>query len=220
MTMDLGTVRVQNYCVWYAGYGSNLQRRRFDCYISGGTPEGATRAYPGCRDKSTPRADRPITLSRSLYFANHSDTWGGAVAFIRPNSSDALTYGRMYLITYDQFNDVVRQENGRPIPGPFIVPPFNQLAQQNEWLLPSIRLYGQMLRVGTFENAPILTFSATREDFQLGPPSNAYVRTIVSGLEETYPCMRKSEIHDYLLRTDGIRNILPLDLLTAWVLGR
>jgi hypothetical protein len=27
--------------VWYAGYGSNLLRRRFDCYIKGGKPEGS-----------------------------------------------------------------------------------------------------------------------------------------------------------------------------------
>jgi hypothetical protein len=43
---------------------------------------------------------------------------------------------------------------------------------------------------------------------------------IVSGLEETYPCMRKSEILDYLGQTDGIRDAIAGDVLAAWVLGR
>ena len=29
--------------VWYVSYGSNMARRRFDCYLSGGAAPGATR---------------------------------------------------------------------------------------------------------------------------------------------------------------------------------
>jgi hypothetical protein len=42
---------------------------------------------------------------------------------------------------------------------------------------------------------------------------------IVSDLEETYPCMRKSEILDYLSCTEGIRDAIPDDVLAAWTLG-
>ena len=40
---------------------------------------------------------------------------------------------------------------------------------------------------------------------------------IVSGLEETYPCMRKSEILNYFGRTEGIRDTIPGDVLAAWM---
>jgi hypothetical protein len=36
----------------------------------------------------------------------------------------------MYLITYGQFNDVVRQENGLAIPGNIIVPPLTNWPEQ------------------------------------------------------------------------------------------
>jgi len=41
-----------DHLVWYAVYGSNLLRKRFDCYIQGGKPKGAAKDYPGCRDRA------------------------------------------------------------------------------------------------------------------------------------------------------------------------
>jgi hypothetical protein len=193
--------------VWYAAYGSNLKRSRFESYVS------------GCRDESAPRDDRLIELPYELYFADHSETWGGAPAFVRRSSSNVSVYARMYLISYDQFNDVVRQENGRRIPGATIVPNYLEIAQGCEWRLDNIRLYGRMLRIGFEETIPIITFTATSDDFEVGPPSECYVRTIVSGLEETYPCLAKSEIRDYLFHCDGIRDSVPLKELTRWVLN-
>ena len=38
--------------LWYAAYGSNLARDRFETYLSGGRPDGAARHYPGARDPS------------------------------------------------------------------------------------------------------------------------------------------------------------------------
>jgi hypothetical protein len=64
--------------VWYASYGSNLQRERFMCYIEGGTPEGSAKRNEGCRDKSEPTESRPISLNFELYFAGRSGTWGGS----------------------------------------------------------------------------------------------------------------------------------------------
>ena len=83
-----------------------------------------------------------------------------------------------------------------------------------------MRLYGRLIKTGAQDEHPILTFTATRDDFVVGPPSEAYIKMIVSGLEETYPCMRKSEILDYLGQTDGIRDAIAGDVLAAWVLGR
>lgn len=209
-----------DHLVWYAGYGSNLLRKRFDYYITGGKPEGSTKEYSGCRDKTAPRDDRQIALNHELYFADHSNSWNGAVAFIKSGAANANTYARMYLISYGQFNDVVRQENGRDVPGGNIVPPYDDLAANDQWLIPGIRLYGRLVKTGTHADRPILTFTATRDDFAIGAPSEAYVKMIVSGLEETYPCLRKSEILEYLGQVDGIR-ATPIqgDLLARWVLG-
>jgi hypothetical protein len=205
--------------VWYAGYGSNLSRARFDCYINGGTPAGSTQRCPGCRDKTPPRADRDLRLPHQLYFADHSETWGGAVAFIRPTPSNATTYARMYLITYGQFNDVVRQENGKKVPGSIIVPPFDELARGREWPIPKVRLYGRLLKVGTEGEHPILTFSATRDEFTLGAPSEAYLKIIVFGLQETYPSLCESQILEYFGQAEGIRGTVDPDALACWVLG-
>ena len=208
-----------NRLVWYAGYGSNLLRERFDCYIEGGKPPGSTKDYSGCRDKSAPRADRPIALHHALYFADHSNAWNGAVAFIRRAASDAVTHARMYQITYGQFNDVVRQENGRRVPGDVIVPPYDELARRSDWQVGGIRLYGRLLKVGMQDQYPILTFTATNDDFAIGAPSEAYIRMILSGLAETYPSLGKSDILAYLSQAEGIRNVIGPDLLAQWVLG-
>jgi hypothetical protein len=217
MTRTHHTPAPENRLVWYAGYGSNLLRERFECYIKGGKPKGSTNDYAGCRDKSDPHGDQPIKLQNALYFADHSSAWDGAVAFIRSGASGATTYARMYLVTYGQFNDVVRQENGRKVPGEVIVPSYDDLARSNEWQIARLRLYGRLMKVGSRDEHPILTFSTSRDDFTIGAPSEAYVKMIVSGLQETYPCLQKSEILDYLAQAEGIRGVIPDDTLACWI---
>lgn len=218
MTRTSGIPPSDGNLIWYACYGSNLSRARFDCYINGGAPVGSTQKCPGCRHKTPTRADRELKLPHQLYFADHSEGWNGAVAFIRPTPSNATTYARMYLITYGQFNDVVRQENRKIVPGNVIVPPFDELARAREWPIPNVRLYGRLLNVGTEGEHPILTFFATREDFTLGAPSEDYVRVIVSGLKETYPSMCESQILEYLAQAGWIRDAIHPSVL-RWVLG-
>lgn len=115
--------RVADRLVWYAGYGSNLKSSRFESYVN------------GCRERSAPRGNRPIELPYELYFAGRSDTWGGAPAFIRRSSGNVRSYGRMYLISQGQFNDVVRQENGRKVPGATVVPDYAELPSAMSGLL-------------------------------------------------------------------------------------
>jgi hypothetical protein len=102
----------------------------------------------------------------------------------------------MYRITDGQFNDVVIQENGLSVDGKRIIPPFQALCGQAESVLPDSRLYGRLLKVGERDGHPILTFTATKSDFHIGSPSEAYLKLIVAGLEETYPCMRKTYAKD------------------------
>lgn len=101
--------------VWYASYGSNLLRSRFMCYIRGGRPKSSSKGYRGCTDKSEPLKDKPVRIPHELYFSGRSSVWGGGgggVAFIKPTraSKGEFTLGRMYLITREQFTQVVRQE--------------------------------------------------------------------------------------------------------------
>src|SRR5438046_3062218 len=100
--------------IWYVSYGSNLSYEgRFMCYISGGTPAGSHHSNPGCRDMTPPVADKPVAMDFELYFAGYSKNWNGAAAFIRRRPTPSTTLGRMYLLTDDQFNDVVLQENNK-----------------------------------------------------------------------------------------------------------
>jgi len=209
-----------NNLVWYAVYGSNLLKKRFGCYIAGGTPEGSKVEYPGCRDKTPPREDRPTSLKHALYFAGHSKSWDAAIAFVRHASSDALTYGRMFLISYAQFNDVVRQENARDVPGAIVVPPFDDLARGDRWPINGYRTYGLLLKIGVEDGHPVLTLTATQDDLDVAKPSEAYVKTIAAGLNETYLSMQKSEIVDYLGKTGGIHDAIPSHVLAGWIPAR
>src|SRR5258708_7844443 len=173
--------------IWYASYGSNLSfKNRFMCYIAGGRPLGAQRINPGCRDKTPPRDARPVSLNFDLYFAGNSRSWGGAPAFIRRGNSNSIVYGRMYLITDDQFNDVVLQENDEPVDGTRFVPPFEQLAEEKEFALAGNRLYGHLMNIGKQDKCPVITFTTMR-DLPIGVPSEAYLKIIISGIKETYP---------------------------------
>jgi len=187
------------------------------CYITGGTPEGSAKAYPGCHNKAAIRGDQPITLPHQLYFADHSKAWNGAVAFIRRAASNATTHARMYLITYGQFNDVVRQENGRDVPGGMIVPPYADLANANEWQIERVRLYGSLIKIGTQDGHPILTFTTTSDDFVVGAPSEAYIKMIAAGLLETYPCLYKTGVLDYLAEAEGIHGAIDRERLAGWI---
>jgi hypothetical protein len=79
----------------------------------GGTPEASAEKYDGCfRDKSDPSESRPISINGEIYFAGQSRPWGnGGVAFIRENSEQGSTLGRMYLITEERERPDVPQDS-------------------------------------------------------------------------------------------------------------
>ena len=203
--------------VWYASYGSNLSEKRFMCYIAGGKPPGSQVVNPGSRDKTPPTDKRPVLFNWELYFAGYSTWWSGAGAFIRQSAQKAVTYGRMYLITDEQFNDVVIQENGGQVDGTGLVPPFETLVDKPDFILPGVAMYGRLVSLGKEAGCPILTFTSTKDDLEVGPPSESYLKIIVLGIRETYPSMKESEICEYLMNADGIRGRIPKDKLRRWV---
>lgn len=195
--------------VWYACFGSNLLESRFHCYIAGGQPVGSTRFYAGCRDKSLPEEHGPVELPYELYFAKSAQGgWhGGGVAFIKPEKDSAnATYGKQYLITRNQFIDLVKQEIGHE--GPLHLD-FERAENEGHLLFKEDAWYNQLLFVGYDRGYPIFTFTNTtflRQE--INRPHPTYLTTIMKGLEAEYD-LTESELVDYLIDKEGInRNIL------------
>jgi hypothetical protein len=140
--------------VWYAGYGSNLSRDRFSCYIAGGTPAGTIRTYDGCRDRTPPRRTTALRFPGALAFAGESTVWGGGTAFLDPGGDNEVV-ARAYLVTVDQLDDVAAQETR----------------------------YDGVFTVGDRDGVPVvaLTSSVTHEP---AAPSAAYLRTLLGGLTD------------------------------------
>lgn len=208
--------------IWYAAYGSNLSRKRFRCYIKGCAPEGSTRKNPGCVEKAMPLAAKSVSLNLELFFAGSFEGWGGtAAAFVRQGGASAAAFGRMYLITHGQFNDIVRQENDLAVRkgrGTRIVPSMEQLSRGAEFELEGTMPYPRLLVVGREKGHPIVTFtSSEKTTLPTNKPSETYVKVIASGLKETYSDWSINRITDYLSQAEGIRDRIPRDRLAEWI---
>jgi tetratricopeptide (TPR) repeat protein len=189
--------------VWYASYGSNLCSRRFMGYLEGGQPDGASGCHPGCRDRTPPKDDQPIKISYPLYFAKQSPAWGGrGVAFIglRKEETEA-TLGRMYLITEQQFIDVVSQEND----GANISIDFQEVKQRGSMVFHE-SWYGNIVYLGEQDGFPIYTFTSGKNIALEAPvaPSAQYLQYLISGLKEVYP-VTDEDIVKYLITKPGIK---------------
>lgn len=191
-----------NKYVWYASYGSNISYDRFMCYIKGGKPEGATKTYFGCADKISPIDQKPIKIPHELYFAKKSPTWdGGGVCFINPKKDVQVeTLGNMYLITQEQFMEVVQQENGSK---ESMKIDFEKIETEKSFNI-SKAPYGNLLFLGRENNAPIFTF--TNEKFlknEINPPNVHYLKTIIKGLIQIHQ-LNQQALKTYLLSKKGV----------------
>jgi hypothetical protein len=191
--------------VFYAAYGSNLSAERFACYIAGGTAPGSSRALPGARDRRQPESWRALRLPGQLYFYGHSRSWGGAPVAFAPaapvEQPGAEIFARAWRVTWEQFEDVIAQENGRPT-CPLDVEPAALL--EGSSLLAGPGRYDRLLRVGTIEDLPVLTVTApgSPESVTPAPPSPEYLAHIIRGLRETFD-LGDPAIVDYLGRASG-----------------
>ena len=104
-------IKNEDDVIWYAGYGSNLGKERFMCYIEGGICRENGREYDGCTDKQlVSDADDHAWFPGQMYFGNKSGTWNGkGVAFYDPNAS-GRTFMRMYKVTRQQLREIQEQE--------------------------------------------------------------------------------------------------------------
>ncbi len=189
-----------NRLIWYAGYGSNLLKSRFLCYIGGGQPEGAKKRYPGCSDKTEPRADKQIIIPYGLYFSKSSSIWEDkGVGFIKTQRNEhAGTLGRMYLITREQFVQVVRQENALEPSDKSVEIDFETTITNGSSTIPA-NWYSRIVYMGEAEAYPIFTFTGnwTDEEIDVNPPGDKYLTTIAKGIKECYS-ISDEEIINYL----------------------
>lgn len=165
--------------VWYVSYGSNMNAARFGCYLAGGTPIGARRSFPGCRDTRPPLATRGYELRGGIYFATRSPVWGGGRAFYDP-ALPGTAPARAYLITASQFADVAAQEMYRA-PGADL-DLREAIAAGRAELGPG--RYETLLCVGHLDDHPVLTFTApwAAHDVEPEAPSAGYLRMLATGL--------------------------------------
>ena len=79
--------------VWYACYGSNINRERFMRYIN------------NCTDRTEPVEDRPYEFAHPVFFAGASSIWGGKGKVFLDDTADGHAFGRIYKITDEQYSD-------------------------------------------------------------------------------------------------------------------
>ena len=84
--------------IWYACYGSNINKSRFMNYID------------RCRDTTPPVEDRPFEFDHPVFFAGKSFRWGGKGKAFLDIEKNGHAFGRIYKITQNQYDEVKRKE--------------------------------------------------------------------------------------------------------------
>lgn len=190
--------------VWYACYGSNILEERFLCYIRGGQPKGAKKTHEGCSNRTLPAENESFYFQSQLYFAKESANWdNGGVAFIRNSfEPDALTYGRIYLVTKGQLIDVARQETGTTTG---LTIDFDRAINDGSFIFKRPSWYGNLLYLGQKNGYPIFTLTNENNLQQFTKPSKNYIKTISEGIKETHNFDDK-RIWEYLRTKGGIKD--------------
>jgi len=200
-------LKSNNY-VWYASYGSNLSKDRFKCYIDGGTAMGADIRDPGCRDSSPPLKDKSVKINNELVFTGECFKWSNkGVAVIDFNKSEnVFTYARMYLITKQQFIDIVKQENGLKVESKLNID-FDYAKNNESEIIFKNKMYGRILYVGQEEGYPIFSFTTCEpiSKLYINEPSKEYLQMIGRGLKESHN-LSKEEIVKYFISHKGVKN--------------
>lgn len=164
--------------LWYVSYGSNMDYDRFMCYIEGGSYEGS-RYHPPCEDTTAPVAVRAIEIPYGMYFGNSSGSWQGrGVSFLDVTHS-GKSLGVAYLITGEQFEHVVFEENaGRP---------------QNR----DYGWYEDTINLAPMDGFEVKTITNVEPRIP-NEPCDDYCRTLLRGIAQHWNELSEEEIEDYL----------------------
>lgn len=197
--------------VWYVSYGSNMHAARLSCYLAGGTPSGAQRRFPGCRDTRPPLRTVGCELDGGVYLATYSPVWGGGRAFFDP-ALPGRAPARAYLITPGQFADIAAQEMYRD-PGADL-DLGEVLATGRVHLGPG--RYETLLHTGYLDRYPLLTFTAPwhADDVAWTAPSAPYLRMLAGGLRQAHG-WNVNRAAGYLAGLPGARGHWTPDAIAA-----
>jgi len=176
-----------------------MYRQRFLAYIKGSRVPGLEFEEEGCRDPSDPVDEKVMLIGHRPYFARKSLRWNGAPIFLEKNPSNNKCYVRMYLITEEQFDDFVAQENyleKQPSTWSALLQA-RQLAQKNgtHIFIPNA-WYGTLLYLGTvhtnktkssgdYDYLPVFTFTHDSDDkTAIASPSPLYLSILTRGIHQ------------------------------------
>lgn len=190
--------------IWYVSYGSNLLRQRFMVYIQGGRAPGGTRDQPGCSDHTPPIKDEAIEIPNGIYFGGEAMIYSCG-AFITQQPGPRPTKARAYLITAEQFWQVVQQENNWP--HPIKQPSISSIRQHKTAVLQDIGgKHAQFTRIiycGEKAGYPMLSFTAEHQHDQVKKPSVVYLQIIARGLAESHG-LTAAQIAQYFASIPGV----------------
>lgn len=186
--------------VWYAAYGSNCSRERLLAYLVGGPVGGAGPEEIGARDPSPPRADAAFEFPHQICFSGTSSRWDGGVAYLEHRVTDPGALGRRYLLTWEQLDDLVSQENRR-ISAPLPIHETGRGVRRAVGRGP----YDSLLGFEPLGGIPVVTFTSPepREDAPTNAPSAAYLATIAQGLA-TQADLSPAAVVSRLLAAPGV----------------
>jgi succinyl-diaminopimelate desuccinylase len=189
--------------VWYATYGTGLSKENFVQQIDGGRHEGSSRTFPGCSDKTPPLRDAFLSLPYAMYFAGHSPAWGGSSYInIQPEPiHSAHTIARAYLITTEQFEEIVAHHNDRAVGQ--ALPLKEAMLHGHATVGDGSGHYDELVFCGIKDGLPIFTVTAVKPELPYTPPTPLYTRMVCRGLSEDTDFDRRTAI-EYMLAAPGI----------------
>lgn len=168
--------------LWYAAYGTNLSRGRFQMYLEGGRPAAGGRHLPGCRDPLGPHRDVALMVPGGIRFVGVSTIWGGGMAVYDARAAAQVAV-RAYLITAEQFVDVLAQEMRLKPPVELDLGP----VRESGWHRVGPGRYQTLAQLGIHDDLPMLTFtSAAVAEDPVNAPTDDYLRTMALGLREAH----------------------------------
>ena len=184
--------------LWYVAYGTNLSRGRFQIYLEGGRPAAGGRHLPGCRDPLGPHRDVALMVPGGIRFVGVSTIWGGGMAVYDARAAAQVAV-RAYLITAEQFVDVLAQEMRLTPPVKLDLGP----VRESGWHSLGPGRYQTLAQLGTYDDLPMLTFtSAAVADHPVNAPTDDYLRTMALGLREAHD-WSAGQIGRYLAQFPG-----------------
>ena len=199
--------------VWYVAYGSNLGLDRFRCYLTGAPRPEVCGSTPGAGTPASPSALPRSTCRAALVFAGESTVWGGGHGFYDAHAPGRAAC-RAYLVTVEQFADVVAQEMRRPPGGEFARDLAGLLGDVESVHAMGSGRYETVTRLG--ESAGAAMFTVTHDDagsLEPAAPAAAYLWWISAGLREAHG-WDASRIAGYLEAAPGVAGAWTRSQLT------